>query len=101
MSDRKTMFPGGEAWPNRRDRMTEVDAIVERMVEDLAAHRAGDGGRICDLTRFGWTPAQCQRFGAIARARFADASHPIHLVARHAAQPDIAPIPTSPTGQAA
>lgn len=51
---------------DRRD-MTDGNEITERMARDvLRARRDGIVGPV-DLTEHGWTPAQVQRWGAIAR----------------------------------
>jgi hypothetical protein len=95
MGDGKVAAAGGMWWPTPRSRMTEEGPIVERMKEDLAAHHRAFPDLICNLSRFGWTVAQCARYGHIARARYADAADPIHLVHRAPlGQPDPAPVGT-------
>lgn len=56
-----------------RRSITEPTAIVEHMARDiLAARRDGEHGLLIDLTEFGWTRAQAQRFGSQAHAAALD-----------------------------
>ncbi len=67
--------PSDETPPAIIDRrsITEPTAIVESMARDiLAARRSGQHGVLVDLTEFGWTRAQAQRFGSQAHAAALD-----------------------------
>ncbi len=56
-----------------RRTITDPHAIVEQMAFDiLAARRAGQYGTLVDLTEFGWTPAQAQRWRVSAHAAALD-----------------------------
>lgn len=64
----------GCIWPFPRHQMVAPGAILERMVEDIAALVRQESDQPCvtldDLTRCGWLPDQTEAHGARAFKRF-------------------------------
>lgn len=92
MPEHKVATHDGFIWPVPRHRMVERQHIVERMVEDIAAARRNYGDGPIDLTMYGWTLAQCSRYGHAARGAWRDASNPVHARARLVSRPDPQPV---------